>query len=984
MDTNPDGKATEPTAAPYGDADGTDSDDNTDNALGDLNDSDGGADGLQSDNTSAHTAAVAGPAQGLDSLLVGVTEQALLEERLGAELMEELKKKENANDERRLRRAADRLRRAEQDLKACRTALQRPDLSSSQRKILLDRRREDEAQLKEIREEMDETALRISSRSRPEGQPGPSTETEREKLIRTGKITPFEAPRPQNDSTDTGIPTAIEQDSTSDDRTVADLTAGRVAATSGPMRRTLKRKQPADVPLSSRNETDVDPWSNEPATSSSDIDSDPDFNPGGEGSAPKRSSRRRIEDDDQSEGDHSSNSTESDRAEGLDESRAFDDGDEFVYQRRMDLFVDEIRRDQRDSRDLNENISADDAAHIPHPRDLALEGGYILPGQVNSRLFSYQRTCVRWLWELHQQEVGGVLGDEMGLGKTVQIAAFLAGLHRSRRLSRPTIIVAPATVLSQWTPHRIILSGTPVQNNLKELWSVYDFVYPGRLGTLPVFLTQFEVPIRLGARANASHVEIQTARRCAAVLRDLISPYLLRRLKKDVASDLPQKTELVLFCKLVPQQVAAYRQFLDSSDVRAVLDGRKNVLAAIDAVRKICNHPDLLNSTEAEKKTLEEYGSCKRSGKMLVVRELLKTWSNQGHRTLLFCQTRQMQDILEKFIRTERLPYRRMDGSTPVGARAGLVDEFNRDTSIRVFLLTTRVGGIGVNLTGADRNPSTDAQARERAWRLGQTRPVLIYRLMTAGTIEEKIYHRQVYKQFLAHQVLQRADGSSTAASARRFFDANTIRDLFTLDVPGDEPDSRRGAAAGKRGTLTSRMFSGAETMAEPRGAAARGSLAATSTPPRTLAAPRPRSADRPPERRAVNDDASAGIAGVEGVEEFALSAGETAEAEGAEAGAGGTEGDGGEVRMLAELLHSTVSHDRVLAAAGAAGDEADAEAQRVAAAAARELRRSRQALRAARARAATDATDATAVAAVGADEPDAAAAARAAVVTWT
>ncbi|KAJ3218982.1 hypothetical protein HDU67_003346, partial [Dinochytrium kinnereticum] len=190
------------------------------------------------------------------------------------------------------------------------------------------------------------------------------------------------------------------------------------------------------------------------------------------------------------------------------------------------------------------------------------------------------------------------------------------------------------------TPNRIILSGTPIQNNLKELWSLYDFVYPGRLGTLPVFATQFEVPIRLGAYSNASLLQVQTAQRCASVLRKLISPYLLRRMKGDVASDLPRKSEQVLFCRLSEGQRVLYEGFLGSRECRLVLEGRRNALAGIDVLRKICNHPDLV----------PDFGNPERSGKLQVVRALLASWTHQGHRTLVFCQTRQMLDIVERMV----------------------------------------------------------------------------------------------------------------------------------------------------------------------------------------------------------------------------------------------------------------------------------------------------------------------------------------------
>ncbi|KAJ1974747.1 DNA repair protein rhp26, partial [Dimargaris xerosporica] len=229
-----------------------------------------------------------------------------------------------------------------------------------------------------------------------------------------------------------------------------------------------------------------------------------------------------------------------------------------------------------------------------------------------------------------------------------------------------------------------------------------------------------------------------------------------------------------------------------------------------------------------------QFGDAERSGKMSVVRTLLTMWAPQGHRVLLFSQTRQMLDLLERMVQgitvptpgaiahdpdtsdttalsdekglCESLRYLRMDGTTPIHRRAQMIDTFNRDKTQFLFLLTTKVGGLGTNLTGADRviifdpdwNPSTDMQARERAWRLGQTRAVTIYRLMTAGTIEEKIYHRQIFKQFLTSKILK-------DPKQKRFFKANDLRDLFTLGTDDQHDDGSGG------GTETGTIFEGTE-----------------------------------------------------------------------------------------------------------------------------------------------------------------------------
>ncbi|GFR43344.1 hypothetical protein Agub_g4266, partial [Astrephomene gubernaculifera] len=338
------------------------------------------------------------------------------------------------------------------------------------------------------------------------------------------------------------------------------------------------------------------------------------------------------------------------------------------------------------------------------------------------------------------------------------------------------------------TVHRLILSGSPIQNRLAELWSLFDFIFPGKLGTLPVFQAQFAVPIQVGGYANASPLQATTAFRCALVLRDLIAPYLLRRRKADVATQLPAKTEQVLFCTLLPEQVQLYRAYLASKEVGEILEGSRRALSGIDILRKICNHPDLLERATGQ--AAEDYGNPCRSGKLRVAERVLASWQAAGHKALLFCQTQQMLDIVEKLAAGRGWRYHRMDGGTPVGARARLIDDFNGRPEVFLFLLTTKVGGLGVNLTGASRvllydpdwNPSTDIQARERAWRIGQSRPVTIYRLITAGTIEEKVYHRQIYKNFLTNKVLR-------DPRQKRFFTSRDISELFTL---GPEYDTRK------------------------------------------------------------------------------------------------------------------------------------------------------------------------------------------------
>ncbi|MBA0763965.1 hypothetical protein Gotri_013354 [Gossypium trilobum] len=575
-----------------------------------------------------------------------------------------------------------------------------------------------------------------------------------------------------------------------------------------------------------------------------------------------------------------------------------------ISREERDMEVGEDVRDNLTSHDEEEDQEGSEDMDDNDPAYVTLEGGLKIPETIFSKLFDYQKVGVQWMWELHCQRAGGIIGDEMGLGKTVQVLSFLGALHFSN-MYEPSIVVCPLTLLRQWkrearrwypkfhveilhdsaqdpaykknqaksneesdyesegsvdsdyegnlssksskkwdslinrvlrsksgllittyeqlrvigeklldiewgyavldeghrirnpnaeitlvckqlqTVHRIIMTGAPIQNKLSELWSLFDFVFPGKLGVLPVFEAEFAVPISVGGYANASPLQVSTAYRCAVVLRDLVMPYLLRRMKADVNAHLPKKAEHVLFCSLTAEQRSVYRAFLASSDVEQILDGGRNSLYGIDVMRKICNHPDLLEREHSCQNP--DYGNPERSGKMKVVAQVLQVWKDQGHRVLLFAQTQQMLDILENFLTTSGYCYRRMDGHTPVKQRMALIDEFNNSDDIFIFILTTKVGGLGTNLTGANRviifdpdwNPSTDMQARERAWRIGQKRDVTVYRLITRGTIEEKVYHRQIYKHFLTNKILKNPQ-------QRRFFKARDMKDLFVLNDEGE------------------------------------------------------------------------------------------------------------------------------------------------------------------------------------------------------
>lgn len=752
-------------------------------------------------------------------------------------------------------------------------------------------------------------------------------ETHREFLIRTGKITPFAklgGQRPQG--MDGGLADALID---AEDKAVADELENEQTVDQVRSHQNLRlpgfAEEEDDVPTAAAaSEFSLRPRKKRRVQAAAE--SDDEFEPQSAAS-PAFTSTGESEDYDMTDlaqatprkRARSSKATK-DASEKIDFSK-IDDGNESAYQRRLNDWVERRSRARR-RRQEREGVSVRDddeeECYKPSPDhpDHHFENGLKLPGDIYPSLFDYQKTGVQWLAELYDQEVGGIVGDEMGLGKTVQVISFIAALHYSKKLTKPVLVVAPATVLQQWvsefhrwwpalrvsilhssgsgmlnvrdegryedeemwnqqtgikksskaaknvvgrvvkhghvlittyaglqiysdilipvpwevavldeghkirnpnteitihckellTPNRIILSGTPMQNNLIELWSLFDFINPMRLGSLVAFRQQFEIPIRLGGYANATRVQMMTAQKCAETLKDAISPYLLQRSKKDVAADLPEKSEQVLFCKLTPYQREAYETFLRSEEMTAIMTQNRNPLFGIDFLRKLCNHPDLAHPN-LRKRPGYEWGSSAKAGKMLLVKKMVGVWRNLGHKTLLFCQTVQMLDILELFLRRQGgINFLRMDGKTAIKDRQKLVDQFNTDPDIHLFLLTTRVGGLGTNLTGASRviiydpdwNPSTDIQARERAWRLGQKKEVAIYRLVTPGCIEEKIYQRGIFKMFIADKVLK----DPKQRSALSFSD---LHDLFTLE------------ADHANGTETSQLFKGSEARATPR-----------------------------------------------------------------------------------------------------------------------------------------------------------------------
>jgi superfamily II DNA or RNA helicase len=290
--------------------------------------------------------------------------------------------------------------------------------------------------------------------------------------------------------------------------------------------------------------------------------------------------------------------------------------------------------------------------------------------------------------------------------------------------------------------HRIVLTGTPLENSVLDLWSIFDFLMPGYLGTAKDFRERYELPI-----AKEINAEAQT--RLARRLR----PFMLRRLKRDVAADLPAKIEQVSFCELTPDQRSVYQQVIEASrkevleavGAQGIAKSRMVVLTALLRLRQVCCDLRLLK--------LDNVNPANASGKLEMFGELLEEVIDGGHRLLVFSQFVGMLTLLKERLAEEKIEFCYLDGSTT--DRAAVVERFQTNAAIPVFLISLKAGGVGLNLTGADTvihfdpwwNPAVEDQATDRAHRIGQTKVVTSYKLITRDTVEEKILTLQNRKR---------------------------------------------------------------------------------------------------------------------------------------------------------------------------------------------------------------------------------------------
>lgn len=468
------------------------------------------------------------------------------------------------------------------------------------------------------------------------------------------------------------------------------------------------------------------------------------------------------------------------------------------------------------------------------------------PRGLKATLRDYQKEGLNWLNFLEDYNFGGCLADDMGLGKTLQIISFLKHIKNTKKPKIATLVVLPTSLIFNWQEevdkfapslkyyvhtgtnrstnteafsdldivfttygivmrdiqflkdytfnycildesqaiknpnskrykavklikanNRLVLTGTPIENNTFDLYAQMNFVNPGLLGTMANFKNEFSTPIDKNKDPEA-----------AAVLRKIVNPFLMRRTKAQVAKELPEKTEQVLYCTMGKEQQKLYDAYknkyrnylLNKIDEDGLGKSKMYVLEGLTKLRQICDAPQLLSDQE------------KYTNDSVKIDELVKhvTEHSGNHKILVFSQFVKMLSLIKKAFDAENITYQYLDGQTK--DRQEIVDNFQNDDSVRVFLISLKAGGTGLNLTAADYvylvdpwwNPAVEAQAIDRCYRIGQTKNVMAYKMICKNTIEEKIIKYQDSKKQLSSDIIQ------TDESFVKNLSRESITDLFS------------------------------------------------------------------------------------------------------------------------------------------------------------------------------------------------------------
>ncbi len=458
------------------------------------------------------------------------------------------------------------------------------------------------------------------------------------------------------------------------------------------------------------------------------------------------------------------------------------------------------------------------------------------PEALNATLREYQVEGLRWLHRMTSLGLGGCLADDMGLGKTVMLISLHLHRRLNPQTAGPTLVVCPASLLGNWEREiqrfapgesvrryhgskrtldgiaggfvlttygtmrldaerfgaipwgmlvadeaqhvknprsagakalrtiparsRVALTGTPVENNLSELWAILDWTTPGLLGTHSSFRSKWGDPIEVEGKQDVTKM-----------LNRLVRPFLLRRRKTDpgIAPELPPKTITDQPVGLTAEQVALYEKAVKENMIQIrTSDGinrRGLVLKLLTSLKQICNHP--AQYTREENPSLAD-----RSGKLELLDELLDTILSEDGAVLVFTQYVAMAQLLKRHLKERDIPSMLLYGGTAVKQREKMVDRF-QNGEIKVFLLSLKAAGTGLNLTRADHvihydrwwNPAVEEQATDRAHRIGQTRPVQVHRLIAEGTIEDRIAGIHETKRELADAIVSSGEAALTELS---------------------------------------------------------------------------------------------------------------------------------------------------------------------------------------------------------------------------
>ena len=461
---------------------------------------------------------------------------------------------------------------------------------------------------------------------------------------------------------------------------------------------------------------------------------------------------------------------------------------------------------------------------------------YKVPEELKANLRDYQLTGFKWFKTLSHYEFGGILADEMGLGKTIQTIAFLLS-----EKNKKSIIITPTSLIYNWRSEfekfaptmnikvvhgnkenreftkdeikdidvlittygtlrndhdlydditfdfciidegqniknplsqssevvkelkakvKFALTGTPIENNLIELWSLFDYILPGYLYSKRKFQDKFM------KGENGSEE-----------LKKLIRPFILRRLKSDVMSELPDKIEKRFLIEMTEEQKKVYKAYVDDVNVKMkekdFTTDKITIFSYLTKLRQLTLDPSIL---------IEGYTGG--SGKIDVTVELIQDFIKEKHKILLFSQFTSVLDSIKKVLEAEGIEYFYLDGSTKASERVQLVNEFNESNKVKIFLISLKAGGTGLNLTSADVvihfdpwwNPAIEDQATDRAHRFGQKNVVEVIKLIAKGSIEEKIIKLQESKKEIINEIMS---GNYTNGGFLSSLSADEIRDLF-------------------------------------------------------------------------------------------------------------------------------------------------------------------------------------------------------------